>query len=94
MLKNIGQPDDRQRTLDGILIIGNALTDEHVRAIRVITDAKRPDDQNAIRNIVHEAPNSASNAWKNGTHQTYQKLTFANGQWKIAEEGGGFVHSQ
>ena len=90
-LNDIGQPDKQQRKVDGILIIGSALTDEHVNAIRALTDDRQPDDPSAIRNIVHESPTEASNAWQLGTLQTYQKLRFANGQWAIFEDGGGFT---
>ena len=95
-LADIGEPDEDQRRVDGILVIGSALTDDHVVAIRALTDSLEPPVQQSgithIRNICHDAPNAATNIWQVGTLQVYQKLVLRDGKWAIDEEGGGFVH--
>ena len=91
VLRDIGEPDDSERELDSIQIIGSALTDDHIAAIRAITDDTKPTNPNRylIRGIEHTAPNTATNTWQTGHAQIYQKLRFTNGKWNIEEEGGG-----
>ena len=91
-LQDIGTPDHVKREVDGIQIIGSALTDDHIAAIRAITDDTKPTKPNRylIRGIEHTGPNAATNTWQTGHSQVYQKLRLANGTWTVDEQGGGF----
>jgi hypothetical protein len=90
-LRDIATPDTEEREVDGILIVGSALTNDHVAAIRRITDPLAPKDAaDMIRIIQHEGPNSVRNVWE-GTHfMIYQSLVLRNGKWQIDGGGGGF----
>ena len=91
-LPDIGEPDEKTRKVDGILIVGSALNDAHIYAIRKLTDEKAPRnaEKNLRRNIQHKAPNQALNIWQ-GTHfESYQSLVLVDGEWKLEKTGGGF----
>jgi hypothetical protein len=93
-LTDIGEPDGKEREFDGIRISGGALTDEHIAAIRALTDDTKPANPNRYldRAIEHTGPNTATHIWQTGSAQFYKKLRLANGTWVIEEEGGGFGH--
>ena len=92
ILQDIEEPDAVERTVDQIVVIGSALTDEHVDSIRSITDETEPKNSNRylIRKIQHTGPNKATNIWQTGHMQIYQKLQLVDGKWVVEEEGGGF----
>jgi hypothetical protein len=91
-LPNVGEPDNKERKVDGILIVGSALTDAHVAAIRALTDDLAPRNAKAdlIRNIQHKGPNKAINIWQGAHFESYQSLLFVDGKWELEETGGGF----
>ena len=95
-LNGLSIQDTESRQVDGITIIGSALTDEHISAIRSLTDSMKPSAQDSgrepVRIISHDGPNAASNEWRVDSLQIYQKLEFKGGGWAIIEKGGGFVH--
>ncbi len=97
-LNDLSTQDTTQRQVDGITIIGSALTDDHISAIRALTDSTKPSVQDSepepLRIISHDGPNAALNDWRVDSLQIYQKLEFKDGAWAILEEGGGFVHGQ
>ena len=91
-LRDIGEPDDFERDVGGVQIAGSALTDDHIAAIRALTDNTKPTNPNRylIRRIEHTGPNTATNIWQTGHAQFYQKLQLVNGKWEMDEQGGGF----
>ena len=90
-----GAVDDQQRRVDGILVVGSGLTDEHVAAIRRLTDELEPapanSDSTPIRNITHDSATEATNIWQVGSLQTYQTLQWKNNEWQVVDQGGGLV---
>jgi hypothetical protein len=91
LLADIGAPDEVERIVDDIQVVGSELTDDHVQAIRRLTDDTKPTDQSQEwrRGIIHVGVNRADHIWQSRFAQSYQKLKLVNGKWTIVESGGG-----
>jgi hypothetical protein len=91
-LGDIGTPDEKERKLNGVLVLGSELTDAHVKSICRLTENTKPQDFDGhwLRGIIHAGPNRADHIWQTAHYQTYQKLELENGSWRIVETGAGF----
>ncbi len=91
-LGDIAEPNEDEREVDGIHIIGSGLTDEHINAIRKLTDDRKPANPSEylVRAIEHTGKNTATHVWQTRHLQSYQKLEFEKGEWQVVETGGGF----
>lgn len=91
-LAEVGDPDENEREIDGIQVVGSALTDDHVNAIRKLTEEFKPTNPNEylIRGVTHTGKNAATHVWQTRHYQAYQKLELWDGQWHVVETGGGF----
>jgi hypothetical protein len=93
-LPDLGEPDEKMRMLDGIQVVGSALTDDHVKAICQLTDAFKPmkPDEFLVRGIEHTGKNTAVHVWQERAYQAYQQLELHDGQWRLVETGAGFIN--
>jgi hypothetical protein len=91
-LADLGPPDEKERKVNGVIVVGSALTDAHVKAICRLTDDTKPKDfdERWLRGIVQTGPRSADHVWQTAHYQAYQKLELVNGNWQTIETGAGF----
>ncbi len=86
VLSEIGLPDEGKRTVAGIKVHGNSLTDNHVSAIKKASDNARP-AQYEIHMIKHTGVNTVTVHWDTESGAGHHKLVFENGCWEL--RGGG-----
>lgn len=91
-LTELGEPDDTLRTMNGIEVMGSALTDDHAKAICKLTDKFKParPDEFLSRGITHTGKNAADHSWQTAFYQTSQRLELHDGRWRIVESRCGY----
>ena len=91
-LADLGDPDEKLRTIDGIEVIGSSLTDDHAKVICKLTDEFKParPDECLSRDIRHTGKNAADHIWQTRFYRTYQRLELHDGRWRIVDSGCGY----